>query len=134
MTLIIDTSVWLALFRDTTGTIATRLKSAVGQERVVMAPPIRLELLQGCRGEAEWNRMQARLSAFDTLAMLPEIWDNAARAYFDLRQAGITPRSSLDCCIALIAVHHGCNLLHADRDFEAIAKVCALNQRQFEIA
>ena len=130
MTLIIDTSIWLATFRDKSGEVAARIRSVTRDEQIVMALPIRLELLQGCRGEAEWKGMVVRLGAFETLSMPNALWDDAARTYFDLRQVGQTVRSSLDCLIAIIAIDHDCTLLHNDRDFEKIATVRPLKQRR----
>ena len=121
MTAIIDTSVWLRLFKDKSGKVASAIEAAAGSDQIVMVLPVRLELLQGCRGEPEWRSMMARVSAFEILPMPPAIWDGAARIYFDLRQAGFTIRSALDCCIAQLAIENNALLVHCDRDFEVIA-------------
>ena len=44
------------------------------------------------------------------------------------RKQNRTLRSSIDACIAQIAIRCGARLLHNDRDFEAIASVSTLNQ------
>jgi predicted nucleic acid-binding protein len=123
MTIIVDTSVWVDLIRDKTGRVSTALQSAVAGDEIVMIQPVRFELLQGCKSDAEWSRMELRTSAFKLLEVTPEIWTNAARLSFDCRRAGKTIRKSLDCLIAQMAITHSCHLLHNDYDFDAIASV-----------
>ena len=52
-----------------------------------------------------------------------DAWRQTARIYFDLRRAGTTVRSPIDCCIAVIAIEAQALLLHQDRDFEKIAEI-----------
>lgn len=133
MTAIVDTSVWIRLFKDGTGLVKAAIEATVGADRVVMVPPIRLELLQGCRGEPQWRSMSTRLAAFDVLPVPETTWDDAARIYFDLRQIGVTVRSALDCCIAQLAIDNKALLVHCDRDFEAIAGVRPLNHVRLQL-
>jgi predicted nucleic acid-binding protein len=123
MTTIIDTSVWIALFRDKSGHVANEIRKAVGQDVVATVGPVRLELLQGCRNDNEWRSVEQKLSALDEVEFPPAIWTGAARIYFELRQRGATVRSALDCCIAELCLQNNCMLLHNDRDFEAIATI-----------
>jgi predicted nucleic acid-binding protein len=132
MTVVIDTSLWVRLLKDQSGQTAEFIEAEAGTSRVIMLSPIRLELLQGCRGEAEWNAMHARLDAFERFSMTDATWDGAARIYFDLRQAGWTVRSTLDCCIAQACIELDALLLHQDRDFETIAKVRPLRNRRYD--
>jgi predicted nucleic acid-binding protein len=134
MTIIVDASLWVALFKDRSGRIATLINVEAGAAHVVMVPPIRLELLQGCRGDIEWRTMLARVDAFELLPFDASTWDAAARIYFDLRQTGITVRSTIDCCIAQLALHHNCTLLHDDRDFEKIATIRTLKHLRLDLS
>ena len=133
MTAIVDTSVWIRLFKDRSGLVKTAIEASVGTDRIVMVPPIRLELLQGCRGELEWRSMQARVSAFELLAMSETSWDGAARLYYELRQVGLTIRSALDCLIAQLPIENNALLVHCDRDFETIASVHPLKQDRLNL-
>jgi predicted nucleic acid-binding protein len=45
------------------------------------------------------------------------------------RVNGFTPRSAVDCLIAAIAILNHVPLLHADRDFDFIAKIANLEAR-----
>jgi predicted nucleic acid-binding protein len=58
------------------------------------------------------------------------MWSDAARIFFDLRRRGRTVRSSIDCCIAQIAIENDVLLLHRDRDFEVIAELRPLRQQR----
>lgn len=49
-------------------------------------------------------------------------WRAAARIYYDLRRKGLTVRSSIDCCIAQIALENDLVLVRDDRGFKAIAQ------------
>ena len=133
MTAIIDTSVWIRLFKDKSGRVSSAIEASAGSEKIVMVPPVRMELLQGCRGDAEWRTMASRLANFELIAMTPETWDGAAKIYFDLRQAGFTIRSALDCCIAQLCIEHDALLVHADRDFDVIAKARALKHERLNL-
>lgn len=82
------------------------------------------EILQGARDEREYKQLRGYL---DTQAIYcpsedTEIYEKAARLFFDLRRKGVTVRSSIDTIIALTAMGHNLSLLHNDRDFDAIAE------------
>lgn len=133
MTAIVDTSVWIRLFKDRSGRVASALDEAIGQEVILMPPPIRLELLQGCRGDQEWGSMLGRLAHFQVAPMSTASWDAAARIYYELRQLGVTVRSALDCCIAQVALESFSTLVHYDRDFETITRVRPLVHLQLKL-
>lgn len=67
------------------------------------------------------------------LDMTSDDWRNAARIFYDLRRQGLTVRSTIDCCIAQIAIAHQATLVHNDRDFETIAQVRSLRQIRFQL-
>ena len=133
MTIVVDTSIWIALLKDASGSAAAIVQAEAGNETVLMVPPVRMELLQGCRGEAEWTSVLARLDAFDVLPMSSTTWDGAARMYFALRQKGMTVRSALDCCIAQLCIENNATLLHDDRDYQTIAAHWPLLNRRLDL-
>lgn len=124
----VDTSVWVDVLRDSSGRDRERLARATDEADVVLARFTQLELLQGARDEREWSLLESTLSGQDYVEAAETTWPDAARLYFDLRRAGLTVRSPIDCCIAQLAIDHGCVLIHRDRDFETIAKVSRLRQ------
>jgi predicted nucleic acid-binding protein len=50
----------------------------------------------------------------------------AADLHRELRERGMTIRSTIDCLIAVLAEEHGCSLLARDRDMEIILQSGAL--------
>ena len=130
--MLVDTSIWVDLFRDTTGNVRDALEHVTADEEVVLTRFNQLELLQGARDEQEWAVLSAYLEHQDYLETEPETWRNAARIYFDLRRRRQTVCSTVDCCIAELAYQHDALLVHRDRDFAAIADVRPIRHRWFE--
>jgi predicted nucleic acid-binding protein len=128
--ILVDTSVLVDVFRDRSGRVRTVLETALDGDDAVLTRFHQLELLQGARDEREWSLLRKYLEAQDYLEGGPQSWPDAARLYFDLRRAGKTIRSSIDCCIAQIAMEYDVLLLHRDRDFEMIAAVRPLRQKR----
>jgi hypothetical protein len=65
--------------------------------------------------------------------MRSEVFQEAAALYRTARRAGITPRSSVDCLIAACALRNGLTVVHVDRDYGALSRVSALDQRALSI-
>ena len=132
--LLVDTSLWVPIYRDPSGAVAQHVRSVIGSEEYVFCQLIRAELLQGCRDEREWARSLEYLDDQSYLEMSLGGWTEAARIYFELRQQGLTVRSTLDCCIAVVAFEHAPTLLHNDQDYEKVATVRPLKHRRVDLA
>jgi len=128
---LIDTSVWIAVFRDKTGTVRQSLSEIIQDQPIFLSRFTQMELLQGCRDEREWRLLETYLQDQDYIEPNPNTWVAAARIYYDLQRQGLTVRSSIDCCIAQLAIAHQLILIHNDRDFETIATVTSLNSLRF---
>lgn len=124
--ILVDTSVLTDLLRgrETHGT--EYLREVIGQGLPFALTPIVVqETLQGARDIGEWRRLLPYLSSQEML-FDPDPTASAvasARIYFDCRRRGLTPRSTIDCSIAQIAISHGVPLLHTDKDYDAIARI-----------
>ncbi|RME21442.1 MAG: PIN domain nuclease [Deltaproteobacteria bacterium] len=127
---IVDTSVWVDVFRDSSGKKRKKLERMVDPEDVAITSFTELELLQGCRNEKEWKLLASYLETQDIIDPRRETWAAAARIYFDLRKKGLTVRSPIDCCIAQLALENRMLLLHNDRDFEKIARIRPLRHKR----
>jgi len=126
---LIDTSIWIAVLRDTSGQEASRLKSLIQEQPLALSRFTQLELLQGARDEREWRLLEDALRNHNFLEATLDTWPAAARIYFELRRQGKTVRSAIDCCIAQIAIQHRVCLIHRDRDFGMIARFTSLQER-----
>lgn len=128
---LIDTSVWIAVFRDRRGTVRESLSTMINEQPICLSRFTQMELLQGCRDEREWRLLETYLQDQDYIEPTPNTWVAAARIYYDLQRQGLTVRSSIDCCIAQLAIEHQLILIHNDRDFETIERVTSLNSLRF---
>lgn len=127
--ILVDSSVWIDIFRDATGAKGRVLEAIAPLQNVALTSFTELELLQGCRDEREWNLLSDYLSCQHIVAPDQNLWIQAARIHFELRRSGKTVRSPIDCCIAQIALQNEALLLHRDRDFENIASLRPLQQQ-----
>jgi predicted nucleic acid-binding protein len=130
--LLIDTSVWISVFRDRSGQIRNQLETLIADRDVLLTRFTQLELLQGSLNEKEWTLLSTYLEAQDYVDLTAHSWQAAARIYYDLRRQGLTVRSPIDCCIAQAALEHDLLLIHNDRDFETIAQVRSLRHFRFQ--
>ena len=128
--IVIDTSVWIALYRDRTGRISGLLADAVADEAVAFAPFVITEVLQGARSQAEWDWLSREISLLPRLEPSATSWSDAARIFFDLQRQALTVYSTIDCLISQLCLDHDCTLLHNDRDYENIATVRPLKQQR----
>lgn len=126
MSVIVDTSVWIDYLNDRPLAHVEVLDGMLsGSASVYATPAVLQEILQGAKTrerQLAWRRQFANIRC---LAFEDPVSGAiaAAEMYLACRIAGKTPRSSYDCLIACIAVEHGAQLLHNDRDFDAIARV-----------
>jgi predicted nucleic acid-binding protein len=117
--ILVDSSVWIELFRGRTGPTVTRLKSQLGREDLLIGDLILAELLQGVRDEREARMIEQAFVHYRVVDLVGEaIARESARSYRLLRKQGITVRKTVDCLVATWCIRHGVALLHADRDFE----------------
>jgi predicted nucleic acid-binding protein len=130
--LLIDTSVWIGVFRDRTGQVRQKLETLIDNREVLLTRFTQLELLQGSLNEKEWTLLSTYLETQDYIEPDNDSWQAAARIYYDLRRQGLTVRSPIDCCIAQAALENNLLLIHNDRDFETIAQVRSLQHVRFQ--
>lgn len=129
---LVDTSVWITIFRDSSGQAGHALQHMLGEQDVALTRFHALELLQGAKDDQEWDMLQSYLEPQEYLELLPPSWATAARIYFDLRRQGLTVRSPIDCCIAQIALDYDVLLIHQDKDFHTIARIRPLRHQWFQ--
>jgi predicted nucleic acid-binding protein len=131
--ILVDTSVWIEIFRDKAGNIVKAFQKIIGAENYAISRFQQLELLQGASDEKEWGLLENYLSTQYYLEASQDTWPEAARIYFELRRKGVTINSPVDCCIAQIALEYGAFLLHRDKDFEKISRIRPLQQIRFKL-
>jgi predicted nucleic acid-binding protein len=84
--------------------------------------PVIMELLSGARDAGNFRRIERITTQMPLYSVDPACdFTEAGALYKVLRNEGITIRSRIDCLIAAIAWRCNATLVHADRDFDAIA-------------
>jgi predicted nucleic acid-binding protein len=115
----VDSSVWIAHFRNVVSKQVRLLRSLFGQEELLVGDIILLEVLRGARDEPHAARLGRELRDFEIAPMLGEtLAVQVARNHRALQAAGVTVRKTPDLIIGTYCIEHGHILLHADRDFE----------------
>ncbi len=125
--ILIDTSVWIEVFRRGASVIA-----GVPRAEVVTCLPVIQEILQGMDEERQYRIARDAMFAFPVIEapLEDEVFLEAVGLYRAARRAGLTVRSSVDCLIAACAIRHDAEVLHRDRDFRTLARVSPLRQRR----
>jgi predicted nucleic acid-binding protein len=126
--ILVDTSIWIEVFR------ARRpldLESVLDFDDVVTCLPVVQEVLQGFRDESAHRRARESMLALPVVEspLADVVFLEAVSLYRSARRGGYTVRSSVDCLIAACAIRHDLEVVHRDRDFDAIASVSTLRQR-----
>ena len=124
---IVDTSVWIDFLRGSTTAEASKLEQFLTEgEDICICGIILTEVLQGIREDSAYAKTLSRFDTFLFLDMNRRTFVKAAQIYRTLRRRGITISKIVDCMIAAASIEHNIPLLHNDRDFDPIEKVCGL--------
>ncbi len=122
--IVVDTSVWVDVLNGTDSPRAARcIQLLEDGAPLALTDVIFTEILQGFRSEREANKVETHLRAFPVLR-LEGLHDFAlaAELYRKARRAGIAIHKTLDCLIAAPCVRQGAPILHADEDFDRLAR------------
>ena len=127
--ILVDTSVWVEFLRATGSRAHDRLRELLeGDEALATTELVVMEVLAGARDHAHLERL--RRAVLGRCEMLGghglADYEEAAAIYRHCRGQGATVRRLNDCLIAAVAIRAGVPLLHADADFDEIARHCPL--------
>jgi predicted nucleic acid-binding protein len=127
--ILVDTSVWIAVFSRRA---PLQLDNFLDFEDVVTCLPVVQEVVQGFRDEVAFRRARDAMLALPIVEspLQSEVFLEAANLYRLGRGGGHTIRSSVDCLIAACALRHDLEVVHRDRDFDAIARISGLRERR----
>jgi hypothetical protein len=122
-----DTSAWVEFFRDSDHPVAAAVSSVLeGSDDVLLTDCVYMEILAGARSQTELDQLTDTFSRFPVIRLGAKDFVRAAKIYRDCRAAGSTLRSQIDCLIAVPAMNAGAQILHNDKDFDAIARNSSL--------
>ena len=91
-------------------------------EEIATCHPVRMEVLAGARDERHLRDLRGLLARAAVLSTLPTDYEDAAALYRACRRGGETVRKLIDCLIAAHGLRTHLPLLHADTDFDILAR------------
>ena len=126
--ILIDTSVLIEFINRTGSPADLTVEQLINNNAdIALADIVLTEVLQGIREDREHRAVQLSLLSFNTLSLAgKQSYIDAADLYRACRKKGFTVRRTVDLLIAQTALEHDAELLHNDRDFDVLAKVCGL--------
>jgi len=125
MKVLVDTSVWsLALRRKNvkeSREIVRELSQLISDSMVVMAGPVRQEVLSGISREEVFADLKVKLEPFDDLILTTRDYETAAEFHTTCRRNGIQG-SHTDFLICAIASNRDLLIFTTDDDFTQYAR------------
>ena len=118
--ILVDSSVWIDFLRGTVTPQAQKLDSLLGVTPLAIGDLILTEVLQGCGGDREFNKVRRLFSSLTMVTLGgSDVALEAARNFRRLRTLGVTVRKTIDTVIATRCMLDRHELLHSGRDFDA---------------
>ena len=123
-----DTSAWVEYDRATGSRVDERVTELIAADGpLLVTEPVIMEVVAGARSAARAEDLRRLMWRGGLLHFHAAIdLDAAALIYRRCRQAGITPRGTIDCMIATVAWRHHAALLCLDVDLERVATVIGI--------
>ena len=112
---LVDTSIWIALYRRRTAEIGEKIWMLVGRNEAAVSGEIWVEFLGGFRDHVTRSAYEDKLRAYPFLATTREAYDLAANLLAAHQRLGAG-----DAIIAATAITSDAELWTADRDFDEL--------------
>lgn len=119
--IVIDTSAWIEFLRDTNSPVCNAVDDLLEAD-IAITDPISMEVLAGARDERQLSQLRGLLSRATVLPTTAASYDHAAALYRICRSRGETVRKLIDCLIAAVVIEADASLLHADADYDTLAR------------
>lgn len=119
--ILVDTSAWIEFLRDTGSPICRRV-DALLDEDMAACDPVRMEVLAGARNDSHLRELRGLLARTSLIPTRAVDYEDAAALYRTCRRGGETVHKLIDCLIAAVAIRAGIAVLHADADFDVLAR------------
>ncbi len=121
---LVDTSAWVEFLRATGSPTHGAVRQLIhDDEPAHTTDVVVMEVLAGARDDDHRNRLRRLLARCEHVPVQGlDDFERAADLYRACRAGGDTVRALTDCLIAVVAVRESLPVLHADRDFDALAR------------
>jgi len=122
---LIDTSVWIAYFKDRDSRLSDKVDEILTSAHVYIPKVVIAELMQGAKSEKEIAVIEDFFEAFTVIDHTENTWEQAGRLSFSMKRKGITIHL-IDCYLAITAQENNCKLFSLDEHFKSIKKFTLL--------
>lgn len=95
---------------------------AARELRGAVCDAVRMEVVAGARDDAHLHSLRGLLARATVLPTVPVDYEVAAALHRACRRRGAPVRKLIDCLIGAVAVRHETRILHADADFDTLAR------------
>lgn len=119
--IVIDTSAWIEFLRNTNSAICKTVDDLLGDD-IAITDAISMAILAGARDEHHLTQLRGLLARATVLATTPADYDHAAALSRTCRRNGETVRKLIDCLIAAVTIQSDAQIVHADTDFDTLAR------------
>ncbi len=125
--IVVDTSVWIDYVNGVVSPQTNILDKELENDRIITGDLIIAEFLQGFKSDKHYAAAKELMDALQYYDLVGKgIAVKAAENFRKLRRKGVTVRKTIDVLIATFCVEHGFELLHNDKDFDAMESILGL--------
>ncbi len=131
---LVDTSAWVEYLRATGSTTHRAVRRILDHDEPAHTTDVVvMELLAGARDDDHRDRLLRLLARCEHVPIEGlDDYETAADLYSMCRTEGETVRALTDCLIAVVALRASLPVLHADRDFDVLARHTGLRAERGE--
>ena len=122
---LVDTSVWIAFFREKSSTAAKSLDTLLEEGEVCICGLIEAELIPGLR-QNDRERVRSLLAGVSRIQIPLDIWFNIIKIQEDALAQGLGPFSIPDLLLASLAIRNNFPVFSLDRHFEDLSRLTGL--------
>jgi predicted nucleic acid-binding protein len=122
---LVDTSVWIAFFREKTSAAAKTLDGLLEEGAVGICGLIEAELIPGIRQD-DRERVRSLIASLPRFEINPATWSEVVRIQESALKRGLGPFSIPDLILASLALQNNLPLFSLDRHFVALSRLTGL--------
>jgi predicted nucleic acid-binding protein len=122
---LVDTSVWIAFFREKSSTPAKALDTLLEEGEVCICGLIEAELIPGLR-QNDRERVRSLLAGVSRIEIPPDIWSHLIKIQESALAQGLGPFSIPDLLLTSLAIRNNIPVFSLDRHFEDLSRLTSL--------
>jgi predicted nucleic acid-binding protein len=122
---LVDTSVWIAFFREKSSAAAKALDTLLEEGEVCICGLIEAELIPGLR-QNDRERVRSLLASVSRLEIPTDIWSQIIKIQENALAVGLGPFSIPDLLLTSLAIRNEIPVFSLDRHFEDLSRLTSL--------